>query len=315
MDIFVISVSSNSSEESVGTSTGRVILFGTIPTTIPDTTPSMTPPSTHIDTALTPTSPDYTPASPDYSPAFDMKFDPSEESSSDYIPPLPAISPFLSLTDDSSDNDTPDTPPSPTHGRGLGPLPTYRLVIHTDASVPLSSPIPGALSYTRADLLPSPKRVRSSEFATDLEGCSEDSFEPYVPREARLGVDFEDESSEPSRSRGTDLGMVVMLRGVMMILTFRFRTIMDVRVRELIPLSQRRELRVQREIRQIRHFRFYDRMRTARLMACTRALGIRALRARDSLQDLDTLWKRGKQGKVMEMEETKNEEIEIAEME
>ncbi|GKD16251.1 hypothetical protein Tco_1205409, partial [Tanacetum coccineum] len=39
----------------------------------------------------------------------------------------------------------------------------------------------------------------------DLEGCSEDSFEPYVPREAGLGVNFEDESSKPSRSRGTDL--------------------------------------------------------------------------------------------------------------
>ncbi|GJW33279.1 hypothetical protein Tco_0053311 [Tanacetum coccineum] len=65
MTIFVISVSSDSSEESVGTSTGRVILFGTIPTTIPDTTPSVIPHSTHIDTALTPTSLDYTPASLD----------------------------------------------------------------------------------------------------------------------------------------------------------------------------------------------------------------------------------------------------------
>ncbi|GJX81130.1 hypothetical protein Tco_0329279 [Tanacetum coccineum] len=43
----------------------------------------------------------------------------------------------------------------------------------------------------------------------DLEGCSEDSFEPYVPREVGLGVDFEDESSEPSRSRGADLEMDV----------------------------------------------------------------------------------------------------------
>ncbi|GKE37452.1 hypothetical protein Tco_1460857, partial [Tanacetum coccineum] len=43
--------------------------------------------------------------------------------------------------------------------------------------------------------------------ATNLEGCSENSFEPYVPREARLGVDVEDESSKPSRYRGTDLEM------------------------------------------------------------------------------------------------------------
>ncbi|GKD45742.1 hypothetical protein Tco_1270387, partial [Tanacetum coccineum] len=72
-------------------------------------------------------------------------------------------------------------------------------------SVPLSSPILGALSYACANLLPSLKRFRSLESATDLEGCLEDSFEPYVPREAGLGVDFKDESSEPSRSRGANL--------------------------------------------------------------------------------------------------------------
>nr|GEV79453.1 ribonuclease H-like domain-containing protein [Tanacetum cinerariifolium] len=40
MAISIISVSSNSPEKSVGTSAGRVILFGTIPTTILDTTPT-----------------------------------------------------------------------------------------------------------------------------------------------------------------------------------------------------------------------------------------------------------------------------------
>ncbi|GKA94200.1 putative reverse transcriptase domain-containing protein [Tanacetum coccineum] len=83
------------------------------------------------------------------------------------------------------------------------------------ASVPLSSPTLGALSYARADLLPSPKRIRRSESVMDLEGFSEVSFEPYKPREVGLGVDFEDESSEPSRSRGTDLEMDAELdRGI-----------------------------------------------------------------------------------------------------
>ncbi|GJY57784.1 hypothetical protein Tco_0457676 [Tanacetum coccineum] len=77
------------------------------------------------------------------------------------------------------------------------------------ASVLLSLPTLGAFSYARVDLLPSPKRIRSPETPTDLEGCSEDSFEPYVPREDGLGVDFEDESFEPSRSRGTNLEMDV----------------------------------------------------------------------------------------------------------
>ncbi|GKC82181.1 putative reverse transcriptase domain-containing protein, partial [Tanacetum coccineum] len=71
------------------------------------------------------------------------------------------------------------------------------------ASISLSSSIPRALSVTRADLLPSPKRIRIPESATDLEGCLEDSFELYVPREVGLGVDVE--SSEQSRSRGTNL--------------------------------------------------------------------------------------------------------------
>ncbi|GKC54689.1 hypothetical protein Tco_1077434 [Tanacetum coccineum] len=122
MAISIILVSSDLSEDSVGTPAGRVILFGTIPTTIPDTTLSMTSPTTHIYTTPIPTvsptippSPDYTPASPDYSPASDTEFDPSKDSSSDHISPLPATSPFLSSIDDSSDSDIPDTPPSPTH--------------------------------------------------------------------------------------------------------------------------------------------------------------------------------------------------------
>ncbi|GKD33239.1 putative reverse transcriptase domain-containing protein, partial [Tanacetum coccineum] len=57
-------------------------------------------------------------------------------------------------------------------------------------SVPVSSSVPGALSPARADLLPSPKRIRSLNDVMDLEDCSA-------------------ESSELSRSRGTDLEMDV----------------------------------------------------------------------------------------------------------
>ncbi|GKB24322.1 hypothetical protein Tco_0863723, partial [Tanacetum coccineum] len=126
MAILVISISSDSFENSVETPTGRVILFGTIPTTNPDTTPVITPPTTPTDTTVIPTetpiisptippSPDYTPASLDYSPASNLESDPSEDPSSDHIPPLPAISSFLSSDDDTTDSDTPYTPPSPTH--------------------------------------------------------------------------------------------------------------------------------------------------------------------------------------------------------
>nr|GFA65779.1 hypothetical protein [Tanacetum cinerariifolium] len=100
-----------------GTPAGRVILFGTIPTTIPDTTSMITPPTTDtpIIAPTIPPSPDYTPSSPDYSPASEAESDPSEDSASGHIPPLPATSPFLSSNDDTTDSDTPDTPPSPTH--------------------------------------------------------------------------------------------------------------------------------------------------------------------------------------------------------
>ncbi|GKB10367.1 hypothetical protein Tco_0844290 [Tanacetum coccineum] len=125
--VMAISVILDSSEESMGTSAGRVILFGNIPTTISDTTPNVTPPTTHVDTTLTPTeiptispiippSLDYTPASPNYSPASNTESDPSEDLSPDRIPPLPATLPYLSSIDDSSDSDMPDTPLSPTHG-------------------------------------------------------------------------------------------------------------------------------------------------------------------------------------------------------
>ncbi|GJX63712.1 hypothetical protein Tco_0296612 [Tanacetum coccineum] len=139
MAISVISVSSDSSEESVGASVERVILFGTILTIIHDTMPTISPPTTHTDTIVTPTEmpsilptvlptvppspdhtpalPDITPASPDYSPVMSqiIQSDPSKDPSSNHIPPLPAISPFLSSADDTTDSDTPDTPLSPTH--------------------------------------------------------------------------------------------------------------------------------------------------------------------------------------------------------
>ncbi|GJV74141.1 UBN2 domain-containing protein [Tanacetum coccineum] len=54
MAISVISISSDSSEDSVGTPAGRVILFGTIPTTIPDTTPVITPPTTQLSPVIPP---------------------------------------------------------------------------------------------------------------------------------------------------------------------------------------------------------------------------------------------------------------------
>nr|GEW70768.1 hypothetical protein [Tanacetum cinerariifolium] len=243
MAILVISVSSDSSEDSVGTPARRVILFGTIPTTILDTTPVITPPTTRTDTTVIPTetpiitptippSPDYTPTSPDYSPTSDTESDPYEDPSSGHIPPLPDVSPFLSSDDDTTYIDTPDTPPSPTHvtpfieitsSTQRSPvIPCRRVMIlapgqpiphdassdsssrhslsdhssldlpSTSArpshkrcrsymiSVPALAPVSRALSLVRADLIPSPKRVRDSGYLADVEVC---------PRETSLKDD------------------------------------------------------------------------------------------------------------------------------
>ncbi|GKG54355.1 hypothetical protein Tco_0557878, partial [Tanacetum coccineum] len=59
----------------------------------------------------------------------------------------------------------------PSHNSSFASLSRKRS-ISPIASVVLSSPTLGALSYARANLLPSPKRIRSSKTATDLEGCS-----------------------------------------------------------------------------------------------------------------------------------------------
>ncbi|GJY74302.1 hypothetical protein Tco_0478733 [Tanacetum coccineum] len=187
MAISVISISSDSSEDSVWTLAGRVILFDTIHTTILDTTLVITPPATQTDTPVIPTeTPIIAPIS---------------------THPLGLYTSFS--YDDTTNSDTPDTPPSPTHaiphGRPYryhlnGPvhmmtvrkrvrsLPTHRLVVRhstdhssSDSSSEVSSDftfgcftlillqITNSLSPVRADLIPSPKRVRDSGYLADVE--------------------------------------------------------------------------------------------------------------------------------------------------
>ncbi|GJY43232.1 hypothetical protein Tco_0431445 [Tanacetum coccineum] len=76
----------------MGTSTARVILFGTIPTTIPSTTPTTDLPTIHDDIPLIPTTLTIVPT----------------------IPPIASTIQYTSLfvCTNSYDSDTPDTPPS-----------------------------------------------------------------------------------------------------------------------------------------------------------------------------------------------------------
>ncbi|GKD54689.1 hypothetical protein Tco_1288076 [Tanacetum coccineum] len=75
----IISISSDSSEESVGTSIARVILFGTIPTTVPATAPTIDLPVIHDDTSListhTPTISPIVPTIPPIAPTIQTPYE------------------------------------------------------------------------------------------------------------------------------------------------------------------------------------------------------------------------------------------------
>ncbi|GKB75345.1 hypothetical protein Tco_0942240 [Tanacetum coccineum] len=97
----------------------------------------------------------------------------------------------------------------PTPSSGMRP--SHHLCSLVSSIHRLSTAISDRPSHDSSSASPSHRRSKSptASVPMDLEGCSEDSFEPYIPRETGLGVDFEDESSEPSRSRGTNLEMDV----------------------------------------------------------------------------------------------------------
>nr|GEU95593.1 putative reverse transcriptase domain-containing protein [Tanacetum cinerariifolium] len=171
MAILVILVSSNSSEDSVRTPAGRVILFET-----PIITPTI-PPSL-----------DYTPASLDYSLAFDTESDPSKDPSSCHIPPLPTVSPFLSSDDDTTDNPSSEASSDFHSDASSDSSSRHSLSDHSSPDLPSTStgpsrkrhmslmtsvhalpPISRALSYVHDNLIPSPKRVRDSGYLADVE--------------------------------------------------------------------------------------------------------------------------------------------------
>ncbi|GJT47336.1 hypothetical protein Tco_0956051 [Tanacetum coccineum] len=113
-----IAISSDSSDESVGSPPSRVILFGDIPTVIPST--SVVAPETStiapVISSAAPVVETTLVASPTglcgLVPYSDSDSDsPDEMSSPEHISPLPAISPFL-CTDSSEAPDSSDGPPS-----------------------------------------------------------------------------------------------------------------------------------------------------------------------------------------------------------
>ncbi|GKB88519.1 putative reverse transcriptase domain-containing protein [Tanacetum coccineum] len=140
-------------------------------------------------------------------------------------------------------------------------------------SVSVSSHVLGALSSVRADLLPPRKRIRSSDSVTDLEVSSDESSESSVPRKTEIDecIAYEDalragwinvrvvvETFAREEVETSARGTVKLERD-----NTRLRGTLDVASQRVTQL-QCRELRVQREMRQIRRLRFYDRVRIAR---------------------------------------------------
>ncbi|GJV92460.1 hypothetical protein Tco_1540273 [Tanacetum coccineum] len=234
MAFFVISISSDSSEESVGTSTAQVILFGTIPTTIPPTTLTTDLPVIHDDTLLTPTILPTIPPDPykavvsRWRSRVAARSSPPSSLIRQTLPAPPGLPrrPAVLFTSDDSSRDSPSDPSSETSldshsdtssdsslrhsssgyaisetpcdsSNATSERPSRKRCRSLTLSVPVSSLVRKALSLVRTNLSPPPKRIRDSDSVTDLEISSEDGYEPYVPRECIAYADA-------IRARGMD---------------------------------------------------------------------------------------------------------------
>ncbi|GJU08722.1 putative reverse transcriptase domain-containing protein [Tanacetum coccineum] len=139
------------------------------------------------------------------SPSNDLSDSSSSHSSSDHsLPALPSgtrssyhlcsLVPSIPCSSATAERPSHSSIAGPSRKRSWSPT----------TPVPIPSPIPGALSSARADLLPPPKRIRSSDFVIDLEDCVDESSESSVPRETSLRDDV-----VVGGTRGIDARVVV----------------------------------------------------------------------------------------------------------
>nr|GEZ29684.1 putative reverse transcriptase domain-containing protein [Tanacetum cinerariifolium] len=140
-------------------------------------------------------------------------------------------------------------------------------------SIPALPPVFGALSPVRADLIPSPKRVRDTGYLADVE---------VSPRETRVErvthPAMPEDIHEPAQEGSVKGHRIVGVGSAVTALTERvaelerdnrrLRGTASVESQRVDPL-QRGMSRMQREMRQMRRFRFYDRVRDGRLEAAS----------------------------------------------
>ncbi|GJW84569.1 putative reverse transcriptase domain-containing protein [Tanacetum coccineum] len=135
--------------------------------------------------------------------------DSSSEASSDFHSDASSDSSSRHSLSDHSSPDLPSTSAGPSRKRRRSPT----------TSVPALSPVSGALSPVRADLIPSPKRVKDSGYLADVEvdpreiSLREVSDEPHLEQDIDLEIQAEiDECiayADALRDRGIDARVVV----------------------------------------------------------------------------------------------------------
>ncbi|GJY72180.1 hypothetical protein Tco_0475883, partial [Tanacetum coccineum] len=207
--ISVISISLDSSDESVGSSTCRIILFGTIPAEIPTETHVIPPaaPDRVAASSSPPSSPTH-----DFPPAVcQLVLAPSD------VPRRPAI---LVIPDSSSDyssghsfqdssflsEDSPfDAPTTISVG------PSRKRCRSPAALVPLATTALGALSPVRADLLPPCKRIRGSVIASDYDDSTEGSYEAYTDPDIDFDVqvDIDVDTADAKTAVALEVGIEI----------------------------------------------------------------------------------------------------------
>ncbi|GJW15555.1 hypothetical protein Tco_0019688 [Tanacetum coccineum] len=151
--------------------------------------------------------------SPDDS-ARDSSSDSSSEASSDFHSDASSDSSSRHSLSDHSSPDLPSTSAGPSRKRRRSPM----------TSVPALPPVSGALSPVRADLIPSPKRVRDSGYLADVEvdpretslrddvivrGSDEPHLEQDIDPEIQAEIDECIAYADALRDRGIDARVVV----------------------------------------------------------------------------------------------------------
>ncbi|GKE64207.1 hypothetical protein Tco_1518368 [Tanacetum coccineum] len=202
-----------------------------------------------------------------------------------------------SLRHSLSDQSSPDllsTSTGPSRKRRRSPI----------TSVPTLSPVSRALSPVHADLIPSPKRVKDSSYLTGVEvdpreiSLKDDAIvrvsdEPHLEQDIDPEIQAEiDECiayADALRDKGIDARVVVEAvdqdeteTGVRGPIEVRVERVAELerdnrRLRGTLSVESQRVdrlqcgmSRMQRELRQMRRLRFYDRVRVNRLEACAR---------------------------------------------